>query len=114
MYAQQPPGLGGGQGVEEDPFLAANRHSLVEKIGELAASAHALGEGQFPFPFLPGEAASQPQAWSQPQPLPQLQALPAQPAPAPQEGEDVLVSIRRGVRLRRAVSNDRSAPRILW
>ncbi|XP_035754693.1 protein MTSS 2, partial [Egretta garzetta] len=35
---------------EEDQQLAANRHSLVEKIGELVASAHALGEGQFPFP----------------------------------------------------------------
>ncbi|KAM7040363.1 protein MTSS 2 isoform 3-T3 [Acridotheres tristis] len=35
---------------EEDQQLAANRHSLVEKIGELVAGAHALGEGQFPFP----------------------------------------------------------------
>uniref|UniRef100_A0A672SJ69 IMD domain-containing protein n=1 Tax=Sinocyclocheilus grahami TaxID=75366 RepID=A0A672SJ69_SINGR len=31
----------------------------------------------------------------------------------PQEGEDMLRSIRRGVRLRKSVSNDRSAPRIL-
>ncbi|XP_076854458.1 protein MTSS 2 isoform X2 [Brachyhypopomus gauderio] len=88
-----------GQAGEEDQLLAANRHSLVEKIGELVASAHALGEGQFPFPSLPEQAPPGPQA--QPDPR------------APQEGEDMLVSIRRGVRLRKTVSNDRSAPRIL-
>ncbi|XP_052336402.1 protein MTSS 2 isoform X3 [Oncorhynchus keta] len=86
-------------GSEEDQMIAANRHSLVEKIGELVASAHALGEGQFPFPNLPDDPP---------------------PGPAPQHdlqatgsGTDVLVSIRRGVRLRKTVSNDRSAPRIL-
>uniref|UniRef100_A0A671Q889 MTSS1-like protein n=1 Tax=Sinocyclocheilus anshuiensis TaxID=1608454 RepID=A0A671Q889_9TELE len=84
---------------EEDHLLAANRHSLVEKIGELVASAHALGEGQFPFPSLP----------NQPPPGPESQLDPE----APQEGEDMLRSIRRGVRLRKTVSNDRSAPRIL-
>uniref|UniRef100_A0A673XQI8 MTSS I-BAR domain containing 2a n=1 Tax=Salmo trutta TaxID=8032 RepID=A0A673XQI8_SALTR len=84
VYAQQPSSMAG-LSPEEDSQLAANRHSLVEKIGELVASAHALGEGQFPFPPL--------------DPLP--------------EGVDMLVSIRRGVRLRKAVSNDRSAPRIL-
>ncbi|KAJ3597072.1 hypothetical protein NHX12_003472, partial [Muraenolepis orangiensis] len=42
----------------EDPLLAANHQSLVEKIGELAASARALGEGHFPFPgsLLPGKS----------------------------------------------------------
>lgn len=35
---------------DEEQQLAANRHSLVEKLGELVAGAHALGEGQFPFP----------------------------------------------------------------
>ncbi|XP_048828755.1 protein MTSS 2 isoform X6 [Brienomyrus brachyistius] len=92
-------GSGGGletsvytQQLEEDQLLAANRHSLVEKIGELVASAHALGEGQFPFPSLPDESTQDPQ---------------------PSEGEDMLVSIRRGVRLRKTISNDRSAPRIL-
>ncbi|XP_067258136.1 protein MTSS 2 isoform X2 [Chanodichthys erythropterus] len=85
-----------GQPGEEDHLLAANRHSLVEKIGELVASAHALGEGQFPFPSLP----------NQPPPGPEAE-------PVPQEGEDMLRSIRRGVRLRKTVSNDRSAPRIL-
>ncbi|XP_023678504.2 protein MTSS 2-like isoform X9 [Paramormyrops kingsleyae] len=92
-------GSGGGletgvytQQLEEDQLLAANRHSLVEKIGELVASAHALGEGQFPFPSLPDEPTQDPQ---------------------PSEGEDMLVSIRRGVRLRKTISNDRSAPRIL-
>ncbi|XP_026123706.1 MTSS1-like protein isoform X6 [Carassius auratus] len=84
---------------EEDHLLAANRHSLVEKIGELVASAQALGEGQFPFPSLP----------NQPPPGPESQTDPE----APQEGEDMLRSIRRGVRLRKTVSNDRSAPRIL-
>ncbi|XP_039513876.1 protein MTSS 2 isoform X4 [Pimephales promelas] len=86
-----------GQPGEEDHLLAANRHSLVEKIGELVASAHALGEGQFPFPLLP----------NQPPPGPE-----AEPDPEA-EGEDMLRSIRRGVRLRKTVSNDRSAPRIL-
>ncbi|XP_056098447.1 protein MTSS 2 isoform X6 [Rhinichthys klamathensis goyatoka] len=86
-----------GQPGEEDHLLAANRHSLVEKIGELVASAHALGEGQFPFPLLP----------NQPPPGPV-----AEPDPEA-EGEDMLRSIRRGVRLRKTVSNDRSAPRIL-
>lgn len=81
-------------GSEEDSLLAANRHSLVEKIGELAASAHALGEGHF-----------------------LLGADPATP-PAPQEAtssedRDMLSLIRRGVRLRKAVTDDRSAPRIL-
>ncbi|XP_019391132.1 PREDICTED: MTSS1-like protein isoform X5 [Crocodylus porosus] len=87
---------------EEDQQLAANRHSLVEKIGELVASAHALGEGQFPFPTVlsvpgPGEET--------PTPPPAASSDP----PA----EDMLVAIRRGVRLRRTITNDRSAPRIL-
>ncbi|NXD84388.1 MTSSL protein, partial [Halcyon senegalensis] len=86
---------------EEDQQLAANRHSLVEKIGELVAGAHALGEGQFPFPSAlagsgPGEET----------PVPPPAASMDPPA------EDMLVAIRRGVRLRRTVTNDRSAPRI--
>uniref|UniRef100_A0A8D3AEM5 MTSS I-BAR domain containing 2a n=1 Tax=Scophthalmus maximus TaxID=52904 RepID=A0A8D3AEM5_SCOMX len=89
-------GGGGGGGGGEDPLLAANRHSLVEKIGELAASAHALGEGHFPFPSsLPGAAA---------------QRAPREPFSVTQEDVDMLVSIRRGVKLRRAVTDDRSAP----
>nr|XP_055064579.1 protein MTSS 2 isoform X5 [Misgurnus anguillicaudatus] len=88
-----------GQAGEEDHLLAANRHSLVEKIGELVASAHALGEGQYPFPSHP----------NQPPPGPESQL----DTEEPQEGQDMLVSIRRGVRLRKTVSNDRSAPRIL-
>ncbi|KAG7244459.1 hypothetical protein INR49_030111 [Caranx melampygus] len=97
-YAQQAPGMAT-HGAEEDPLLAANRHSLVEKIGELAASAHALGESQFPFPStLPGELA---------------QSVPQEPSPPTQEDKDMLVSIRRGVRLRKTVTDDRSAPRIL-
>ncbi|XP_053478837.1 MTSS I-BAR domain containing 2a isoform X3 [Ictalurus furcatus] len=80
----------------EDQLLAANRHSLVEKIGELVASAHALGDGQFPFP-------TDAQA-----------GLGCQQDPAPlSEGDDILKSIRRGVRLRKTVCNDRSAPRIM-
>ncbi|XP_034032886.1 MTSS I-BAR domain containing 2a isoform X3 [Thalassophryne amazonica] len=80
----------------EDPLLAANRHSLVEKIGELAANAHALGEGQFPFPTpMPGDPVHQ------------------EPSSAHQEDVDMLVSIRRGVKLRKTVTDDRSAPRIL-
>ncbi|XP_067293633.1 protein MTSS 2 isoform X2 [Pseudorasbora parva] len=88
-----------GQQGEEDHLLAANRHSLVEKIGELVASAHALGEGQFPFPSLPDQPPPGPEAGPDPE--------------VPREGEDMLRSIRRGVRLRKTVSNDRSAPRIL-
>uniref|UniRef100_A0A8C7LXW1 MTSS I-BAR domain containing 2b n=1 Tax=Oncorhynchus mykiss TaxID=8022 RepID=A0A8C7LXW1_ONCMY len=86
-------------GSEEDQMIAANRHSLVEKIGELVASAHALGEGQFPYPNLPDDPPPGPAPQHDPQ--------------APGSGTDVLVSIRRGVRLRKTVSNDRSAPRIL-
>ncbi|AWP08778.1 putative MTSS1-like protein [Scophthalmus maximus] len=98
VYAQQASSMAA-HGAEEDPLLAANRHSLVEKIGELAASAHALGEGHFPFPSsLPGAAA---------------QRAPREPFSVTQEDVDMLVSIRRGVKLRRAVTDDRSAPLIL-
>ncbi|XP_034734245.1 MTSS I-BAR domain containing 2a isoform X5 [Etheostoma cragini] len=98
VYAQQVPGMAA-HSAEEDPMLAANRHSLVEKIGELAASAHALGEGHFPFHSpLPGDPT---------------QRVPQEPSSTTLEDMDMLVSIRRGVRLRKAVTDDRSAPRIL-
>lgn len=96
-------GAGAGLATEDDEEqqLAANRHSLVEKLGELVAGAHALGEGQFPFPTA-------------------LSATPAEETPIPPPAatsdppaEDMLAAIRRGVRLRRTVTNDRSAPRIL-
>ncbi|XP_057688665.1 protein MTSS 2 isoform X2 [Corythoichthys intestinalis] len=94
VYAQQ-------HGTEEEKMIAANRHSLVEKIGELVAGAHALGEGQFPFPTLSDD------------PTPSG----AGPGDALEGAEgssgDMLTTIRRGVRLRKTVSNDRSAPRIL-
>ncbi|XP_061826092.1 MTSS I-BAR domain containing 2a isoform X3 [Nerophis lumbriciformis] len=93
-YTQQAPGS-----AEEDPLLAANRHSLVEKIGELAASAHALGEGQFPFPSSSPSSSSGNST--------------QEPSSGPQEGLDMLVTIRRGVKLRKTVTDDRSAPRIL-
>lgn len=92
VYTQQPGAVGFGS--EEDQILAANRHSLVEKIGELAASAHALGEGHFPFPMDPEPSQQQDQGHEK-------------------GGEDLLKTIRRGVRLRKAVCNDRSGPRIL-
>ncbi|XP_067905874.1 protein MTSS 2-like isoform X13 [Heterodontus francisci] len=93
---------GGHMSSEEEQQLAANRHSLVEKIGELVASAQALGDGQFPFPtMLPGAVPDD----SFGLPLP-----PVSPSEAP---EDMLTAIRRGVKLRRTVTNDRSAPRIL-
>ncbi|XP_028999670.2 LOW QUALITY PROTEIN: protein MTSS 2 [Betta splendens] len=100
VYAQQQhggPATGPPAGSEEEQMIAANRHSLVEKIGELVASAHALGEGQFPFPALPDDPDG---------------AADAQAAAEGAEG-DMLTTIRRGVRLRKTVSNDRSAPRIL-
>ncbi|KAG7236225.1 hypothetical protein INR49_001259 [Caranx melampygus] len=107
VYAQQHGGLalgtGSGGGSEEDQMIAANRHSLVEKIGELVASAHALGEGQFPFPALPDDPAPPPTG-------------PTDSQTGTEEAEgsgDMLTTIRRGVRLRKTVSNDRSAPRIL-
>ncbi|XP_038663019.1 protein MTSS 2 isoform X12 [Scyliorhinus canicula] len=93
---------GGHMSSEEEQQLAANRHSLVEKIGELVASAQALGDGQFPFPtMLPGAAPDDGLGL----PLP-----PVSPSEAP---EDMLTAIRRGVKLRRTITNDRSAPRIL-
>lgn len=71
--------------AEEDPLLAANRHSLVEKIGELVASAHALGEGHFPFSSsVLGEAA---------------QCPPQEPSSTTQEDLDMLKTIRRGLSL---------------
>ncbi|KAJ3593393.1 hypothetical protein NHX12_005728 [Muraenolepis orangiensis] len=107
-------GGGGGGGVtEEEQMIAANRHSLVEKIGELVASAQALGEGQFPFPSLPDDPDS-PGGGN----VAGGQASGAE-GQAGGEGEvegaggDMLTTIRRGVRLRKTVSNDRSAPRIL-
>uniref|UniRef100_A0A3P8UJ58 MTSS I-BAR domain containing 2b n=1 Tax=Cynoglossus semilaevis TaxID=244447 RepID=A0A3P8UJ58_CYNSE len=106
VYAQQQAGhsAGPGAGSEEDQLIAANRHSLVEKIGELVASAHALGEGQFPFPALPDDPASPPNVGS----------ADTQTGTDEKEGSgDMLTTIRRGVRLRKTVSNDRSAPRIL-
>lgn len=105
VYAQQHggPGMGTGSGSEEDQMIAANRHSLVEKIGELVASAQALGEGQFPFPALPDDPA-----------LPPIGPSDTQRGTEGAEGSgDMLTTIRRGVRLRKTVSNDRSAPRIL-
>ncbi|XP_071344538.1 protein MTSS 2 isoform X2 [Trachinotus anak] len=107
VYAQQHGGLaigtGSGAGSEEDQMIAANRHSLVEKIGELVASAHALGEGQFPFPALPDDPAPPPTG-----------LIDSQTGTEEAEGSgDMLTTIRRGVRLRKTVSNDRSAPRIL-
>ncbi|XP_019749806.1 MTSS I-BAR domain containing 2a isoform X7 [Hippocampus comes] len=87
------------QSAEEDSLLAANRHSLVEKIGELAASAHALGEAQFPFPSSPlGDS---------------IKCALQGPSSEAQGGVDMLVTIRRGVKLRKTVTDDRSAPRIL-
>ncbi|XP_029289405.1 MTSS I-BAR domain containing 2a isoform X4 [Cottoperca gobio] len=98
VYAQQALSMAA-QSADEDPLLAANRHSLVEKIGELAASAHALGEGHFSFHSpLPGDPA---------------QCATQEPSSTTQEDKDMLVSIRRGVRLRKAVTDDRSAPRFL-
>uniref|UniRef100_A0A8C6YH16 MTSS I-BAR domain containing 2 n=1 Tax=Naja naja TaxID=35670 RepID=A0A8C6YH16_NAJNA len=88
--------------TEEEQQLAANRHSLVEKIGELVASAHALGDGQFPFPT----------AFSDPGPEEQTPIFPPAASNEP-PAEDMLVAIRRGVRLRRTITNDRSAPRFL-
>ncbi|XP_045842943.1 protein MTSS 2 isoform X7 [Meles meles] len=90
---------------DEQQQLAANRHSLVEKLGELVAGAHALGEGQFPFPTALATAAAAAPAEETPSPPPA--------APGDPPAEDMLVAIRRGVRLRRTVTNDRSAPRIL-
>uniref|UniRef100_A0A8C5CC79 MTSS I-BAR domain containing 2b n=1 Tax=Gadus morhua TaxID=8049 RepID=A0A8C5CC79_GADMO len=104
-----PVAGGGGGGVtEEEQMIAANRHSLVEKIGELVASAQALGEGQFPYPSLPDDTGP---------PGDGGQGGAEGPGGAEGEGEgaggDMLTTIRRGVRLRKTVSNDRSAPRIL-
>ncbi|XP_061132495.1 protein MTSS 2 isoform X1 [Syngnathus typhle] len=105
VYAQQRGAAG--LGSDEEKMIAANRHSLVEKIGELVAGAHALGEGQFPFPTLPDDPAAAVGA----------AAATGLGADALEEAGgssgDMLTTIRRGVRLRKTVSNDRSAPRIL-
>ncbi|XP_056117241.1 MTSS I-BAR domain containing 2a isoform X3 [Rhinichthys klamathensis goyatoka] len=94
VYAQQHGAAGFSS--EEEQMLAANRHSLVEKIGELVANAHALGEGQFPFPTDPQASQGHQQDQGH-----------------EKGGEDMLKTIRRGVRLRKAACNDRSAPRIM-
>ncbi|XP_077049602.1 MTSS I-BAR domain containing 2a isoform X4 [Siphateles boraxobius] len=94
VYAQQHGAAGFSS--EEEQTLAANRHSLVEKIGELVANAHALGEGQFPFPADPQASQGHQQDQGH-----------------EKGGEDMLKTIRRGVRLRKAACNDRSAPRIM-
>ncbi|XP_016318157.1 MTSS I-BAR domain containing 2a isoform X3 [Sinocyclocheilus anshuiensis] len=94
VYAQQTGAAGFTS--EEEQMLAANRHSLVEKIGELVANAHALSEGQFPFPTDPQASQGHQQDQGH-----------------EQEGGDMLKTIRRGVRLRKVTCNDRSAPRIL-
>ncbi|KAL2093791.1 hypothetical protein ACEWY4_011103 [Coilia grayii] len=107
LYPPQPSGLDlqlQQQQQHEDLLLAANRHTLVEQIGELVASAHALGEGQFPFPSQT-EVAAASQMQMQMQSVREKTAVP--------EGEDMLKTIRRGVRLRKSVCNDRSAPRIM-
>uniref|UniRef100_A0A3B3W1Y9 MTSS I-BAR domain containing 2b n=1 Tax=Poecilia latipinna TaxID=48699 RepID=A0A3B3W1Y9_9TELE len=102
VYAQQHcMASGSAAGSEEEQMIAANRHSLVEKIGELVASAHALGEGQFPFPALPDDPTPMPGGLSETQ------------TEGAEGSGDMLTTIRRGVRLRKTVSNDRSAPRIL-
>uniref|UniRef100_A0A096LQJ4 MTSS I-BAR domain containing 2b n=1 Tax=Poecilia formosa TaxID=48698 RepID=A0A096LQJ4_POEFO len=102
VYAQQHCMVSGSAaGSEEEQMIAANRHSLVEKIGELVASAHALGEGQFPFPALPDDPTPMPGGLSETQ------------TEGAEGSGDMLTTIRRGVRLRKTVSNDRSAPRIL-
>ncbi|XP_061679153.1 MTSS I-BAR domain containing 2a isoform X2 [Syngnathoides biaculeatus] len=94
-YTPQAQGMAT-HSAEEESMLAANRHSLVEKIGELAASAHALGEGQFPFPSSSLGNST-----------------PCAASSGAQEDMDMLVTIRRGVKLRKTVTDDRSAPRIL-
>ncbi len=94
VYAQQTGAVAFTS--EEEQMLAANRHSLVEKIGELVANAHALGEGQFLFPTDPQASQGHQQVQGH-----------------EQDGDDMLKTIRRGVRLRKAACNDRSAPRIL-
>lgn len=94
VYAQQHGAAGFNS--EEEQMLAANRHSLVEKIGELVANAHALGEGQFPFPTDPQASQGHQQDQGH-----------------KKGGEDMLKTIRRGVHLRKAACNDRSAPRIM-
>lgn len=107
VYPPQPTSMDLQQQLQhEEMLLAANRHTLVEQIGELVASAHALGEGQFPFPSQTEvAAASQFQDQDQNEMLRERMAVP--------DGEDMLKTIRRGVRLRKSVCNDRSAPRIM-
>ncbi|KAM6976652.1 protein MTSS 2 isoform 3-T3 [Aplochiton taeniatus] len=124
VYAQQQfaaaaaatQGGGGGAADEEQLTMAANRHSLVEKIGELVASAHALGEGQFPFPALPDDPSPPAPGGGGGGGHTHARTHSADGAMAgggAGAGGDMLHTIRRGVRLRKTVSNDRSAPRIL-
>uniref|UniRef100_A0A7N8X827 MTSS I-BAR domain containing 2b n=1 Tax=Mastacembelus armatus TaxID=205130 RepID=A0A7N8X827_9TELE len=102
------PGAGGvedTQGALDYVKASPKRLSLPNTAwgSGLVASAHALGEGQFPFPALPDDPAPPPTVPTD-----------TQTGTEGAEGSgDMLTTIRRGVRLRKTVSNDRSAPRIL-
>ena len=90
---------------EEQLQIAANRRSMVEKLGSVmvSARAHAVATSHSPT----GEMIIR-----DPQEARRLTAAPNAGLLHPAQAQDMLTAIRRGVRLRKTFTNDRSAPRI--
>uniref|UniRef100_UPI00358E038F protein MTSS 2-like n=1 Tax=Myxine glutinosa TaxID=7769 RepID=UPI00358E038F len=79
--------------------IAANRRSVTEKLGSLGGAL----AGPPPPTYSPGRTGVTELHWSPP-------ASPLSPHALP--SQDMLTAIRRGVKLRKTITNDRSAPRI--
>uniref|UniRef100_S4REL9 MTSS I-BAR domain containing 2b n=1 Tax=Petromyzon marinus TaxID=7757 RepID=S4REL9_PETMA len=99
---------GGGGGGASEPTRASHgqRPGSPGRDGSPLAPEHRRGS--------PGhcDGAQEHKEPSCPLGVKTIPVSPCPSPPSPSQGEDVLSSIRRGVRLRRTITNDRSAPRI--